>query len=69
MEIPFFSFEIIPENANTQYLICVGKFDPKLTFVPNWLINFVTRKFASTLIKRMLSKGKNFKGSFWDQAI
>ena len=35
----------------------VGNFDAKVKYVPNWAINFVVRKFAYTLIEKMLSKG------------
>ena len=43
----------------------VGNFDAKLKLIPNWAVNFVVRKFAFTLFKKMLSKANNYEGSPW----
>lgn len=45
----------------------VSNFDPHLKFIPDSVINLVTRKFARFLFERMVNQHKKFKGSKWEK--
>jgi hypothetical protein len=61
--IHIFAYEIKIINRNKIYLKGLMNVDPKISFIPQSLINMVTKKFAEDLFNKMIKIGSKYEGS------
>lgn len=50
----FFFAEIKPINRNLTKFKALCNIDPKVNFLPGWVINFFVRKVGSYMMSKML---------------
>lgn len=62
-KINFFGCMIQPLSENTIHLKIISNFDPNVAFLPYAILNWVVRKFANTLFKKLSNKVKQFDNS------
>ena len=48
-------------------LVMLSLCDFKLSFVPDYVINFFVRKFSFSLIEKLISMGKGKKLDIWEK--
>ena len=48
-------------------LVMLSLCDFKLIFVPDYVINFLVRKFSFSLIEKLISMGKGKKIDLWEK--
>jgi hypothetical protein len=65
-DINIFGFEIKIINDNKIVLNGIINSDPKVSYVPDFLINQAVKQFAKLLFSKMVSISKNFKGSKYE---
>lgn len=69
VDVPFFVFEVTPQEDGKLKIIAIGNFDAKLAFAPAGVVNYILRKFSHMMFEKLLSLGseKKFKGSIWEK--
>ena len=68
MDINYCITELIPSSLNTCKMTMVCNGNPKLSNIPMWLINFVTRKMGLSVFKNIINKSTvKYKGSEYEK--
>jgi len=65
-DIKVFGFEIKVTGKNKVSLNGIINCDPKISFIPTWLINQVVKQFAKILFNKLVSIASNYKGSKYE---
>ncbi|EGR28771.1 protein kinase domain protein [Ichthyophthirius multifiliis] len=66
IDIKFFSCEIQPITNGIVKIKIISNINPKVNFIPKWMINFFCKQFGKYLIKKMISLAKNIKNQAQD---
>jgi hypothetical protein len=69
MDIHFAGFEITPLGPNKCRIYGIANVNPKFTWLPASLLNFVLKKGMQFITDRLVKKAKNFKGSLWEKEV
>jgi len=68
-DLKIFGFEIKVLGKNKIALNGVINCDPKVKFVPSWLINQVVKQFAKNLFNKLIEVVKNYRGSKYENKV
>ena len=66
-DINYFFFEITPKSKDKLTLRAVLNVDPKMKFIPKWVMNFFVRKIGSYMLGKLIKLAKNIKGTEWEK--
>lgn len=69
MEMKFACFKIKPLGRNRCEMLGIANVDPKITFLPSRVLNWLVRKTTTMLIERMLKKAQVLEGTPWEKAM
>jgi len=69
IDFNFAGFEIIPVGPNRTRIHGVANVNPKFSWLPASLLNFVLKKAIQFIMDRLVKKAKNFKGSVWEKEV
>jgi hypothetical protein len=67
MDIRFGGFEISPLGPNRCKLRGIANINPKFTWLPASVLNYLFKKGMQFVLDRLIKKAKNFKGSVWEK--
>lgn len=62
-----FCTKIVPQSYDHHIVSLVVCIDLKLKYVPDYIPNFMLRKFSGLIFERLLLNSKNYKGSKWEK--
>lgn len=65
-EIKIFGFEIKVIGKNKISMSGIINCDPKISFLPSWIINQIVKQFAKTLFNKLVTIAKNYRGSKYE---
>ena len=43
--------------------------DPKVNFLPNWVLNFFVRKIGTYMMEKILKLAKDIRGTEWEKSM
>jgi len=66
MEINYFFCEIKPLSHNRLIFKAICNIDPKIDFLPGWVLNFFIRKIGSFMLAKLIRLSKDIKGTQWE---
>eukprot|EP01016_Furgasonia_blochmanni_P028610 TRINITY_DN3006_c0_g1_i9.p1 TRINITY_DN3006_c0_g1~~TRINITY_DN3006_c0_g1_i9.p1 ORF type:complete len:289 (-),score=37.71 TRINITY_DN3006_c0_g1_i9:341-1207(-) len=69
VDVPYLCFELTPLTKDKIYIRAIANTDPKCRFIPNFLISWFLRKFASMGVNIMFKHARNFEGSEWEKLM
>jgi hypothetical protein len=69
MDLNFACFKIKPLGPNRCEMLGVANVDPKISFLPSRLLNWLVRKTTTLLVERMLKKAQTLAGTPWEKAM
>ena len=65
----YYAFEIMPVSPNEVSIRSIFCIDPQIEVIPQALINWTTKQFATLMISKVLSLAKNMKGSKYEKKM
>ncbi|KAL4466538.1 hypothetical protein ABPG72_010589 [Tetrahymena utriculariae] len=71
IKLNFFACEIfpVPGFKNKVKITTISNVDPKVKFLPKWMINFFAKKFGTYLMEKIFKLASDIKGTDWEKAI
>ena len=68
MDISYCITELIPSSLTSCKMTMVCNGNPKLNYIPMWLINFVIRKMGLSVFQNIIKKSTvNYKDSEYEK--
>lgn len=69
LDLKFLVVEIKMVKANMFEVKAFGHLDIKMSFIPEFVLNFFSKKIGTFLIEKLLKHANNIKGSEWEKRI
>jgi len=69
LNMKYLGFEITPISYDRLKVRVVANVDPRMTFIPSWLLNWVVRKLAMGLFEKIITVARNLKGSEFEKHV